>query len=324
MKLTTLTPVSATSGWDVVHTNKSLNNGTLTVNGKTYINGYGVNAYSTIQFNLPAGYTTFKSFCGFDDEVLAAANGVTVEFMVFTQSPVISSSTAMSVDLANLGFTGNCLIRDLWAKKDTGTFAGIQFAPIVKAHGAKLYRISALNRSDSTSVSLSPSSPQANLGDTILMNISVQKTGIAENPTGSFVVYHNDTIVGVFPVDDAGNGVFTATSLAVGVHTFTAKYSGNTVYAPQPGNTVTVEVKEKETDISKVQTNSEVRLINLDGKQYLKGLKRGDEVAVFDCSGKLLICRSAQSDSMLLSMHGVGIVKVKSKNNMTIIKSIFN
>jgi len=325
LKLTTLTPVSATSGWDVVHTNKSLNNGTLTVNGKTYTNGYGVNSYSTIQFNLPAGYTTFKSFCGFDDEVLTAANGVTVEFMVFTQDPAISTSAVIPVDLTGLGFTGNCLIRDLWAKKDTGIFAGTQFAPLVKTHGAKLYRISAQNRFDSTSVSLTPSSPQANLGDTILLNMSVQKTGSAtDKPTGSFVVTHNDTIVGIFPVDDAGSGVFTATSLAVGVHTFTAKYSGNTVYTSKTSNSVTVEVKKTEVSGTKTVKISELCIVTINGKQYLKGLKGGDEVALFDCTGKLLISLSSQSDSMPLNMHGVGIVKVKSNNNITIIKSIFN
>ena len=263
--------MSATSGWDVVHTNKSLNNGTLTVNGKTYTNGYGVNAYSTIQFNLPAGYTTFKAFCGFDDEVLTAANGVTVEFMVFTQDPSITTSAAMPVDLASLGFTGNCLIRDLWAKKDTGTFAGTQFVPTVKTHGAKLYRVSAQNRSSETSVNMSASLPQANLGDTVLLNISVMKTGSATvQPTGSFIVSRNDTVVGVLPVDNSGNAVYTACNLAVGTHTFSVKYSGNTVYTPQTGNTITVDVKKKETATSKILSNSEIRIVTTNGKQYLK------------------------------------------------------
>jgi len=57
LKLTTQTPVSATSGWDKVHTNTSVENNALTVNGKTYANGFGVNSYSTIQFDIPAGYT---------------------------------------------------------------------------------------------------------------------------------------------------------------------------------------------------------------------------------------------------------------------------
>jgi hypothetical protein len=322
LKLTTLTPLSATSGWDVVHTNKSLNNGTLTVNGKTYTNGYGVNSYSTIQFNLPAGYTTFKSFCGFDDEVLNAANGVTVEFMVFSQDPAISKSAAIPVDLAGLGFTGNCLIRDLWAKKDTGTFAGTQFAPLVKIHGVKLYRISAQTRADSTSVSLSASSPQANLGDTVLLNISVQRTGTTtERPTGSFVVSRNDTIVGVFPVDSMGAGIFTANALGIGVHTFTAKYSGNTIYSPQSSNTITVEVKKKDTGFNKIQNESGISIVTTNGKQYLKGLKTGDEVAVFDVTGKLESSKIAGSDTMLLTQKGIGLVKVKSTGIYTVLKS---
>ena len=246
LKLTTLTPVNAISGYGTVQTNKSLNAGTLTINGKTYANGYGVNSYSTIQFNLPTGYSTFKSFCGFDDEVLTAANGVSVEFMAFTQDPALSTTSSMPVDLTSLGFPGNCLIRDLWTKKDSGTFAGTQFAALVKTHGAKLYRVSGQNRSAETLVNVSTASPQANLGDTVLLNISVMKTGTATaTPTGSFVVSRNDTVVGVLPVDNAGNAVYTACNLATGISKFSVKYSGNTVYSPQTGNTITVEVKKK-------------------------------------------------------------------------------
>jgi alpha-galactosidase len=47
----------------------------------------------------------------------------------------------VSVKLSDLGFTGPCKVRDLWAKKDVGTFTG-EFAPMVNKHGAMLYRIS--------------------------------------------------------------------------------------------------------------------------------------------------------------------------------------
>ncbi len=324
VRLTTLTPVSATSGWDVVHTNKSLNNGTLTVNGKTYANGYGVNSYSIIQFNLPTGYSKFNAFCGFDDEVLSAPNGVSVEFMVFTQDPGISTAASMPVDLVSLGFSGNCLIRDLWAKKDSGTFAGTQFTPLVKLHGAKLYRISAQNRSSQTSVTLTSSMPQANLGDSVLLNLSVVKTGDAiSRPNGFFVVSSNDTVVGILPVDSSGNAIFTACDLAVGIHTFSVEYSGNTVYSPQTGNSVLIEVKKNETTPSEIPNNPKIRIITIDGKQYLKNLKEGDDVSVFDSSGKLLISQTAESDSMQLNFRGVGIVKIRSGNNFVIIKSLF-
>jgi hypothetical protein len=248
--LTSLTWVSATSGWGSVNKNKSLDGNALKVNGVTYSNGFGLNAYSIIQFDLPAGYTTFKSFCGFDDEVLSAANGVSMEFMVFTQDPANSSSASMVIDLAQLGFTGNCSIRNLWAKKDTGTFSGTQFAPLIKTHGAGLYRISAQNRSGETSALLSASASQIIPGDTVILNVSVQATGNAtKKPTGSVLIMQNDTIVGILPIDTTGKVQFTATSLALGSHTFIAKYGGNTIYSPQTSNTVTVDVKKNESSV---------------------------------------------------------------------------
>jgi len=148
LKLTTLTPSSATSGFDKVQINKSLNSSPLKVDGTTYTNGFGLNSYSTIEFDIPQGYTSFKSFCGFDDEVLSAPEGVSMEFMVFTQDPTLSSAATITVDLTKLGFKGKCLIRDMWAKKEVDTFTGTQFAPTIKMHGAGLYRISGLKRSN--------------------------------------------------------------------------------------------------------------------------------------------------------------------------------
>ncbi|HLP05125.1 MAG TPA: NPCBM/NEW2 domain-containing protein [Paludibacter sp.] len=322
LKLTTLTPVKATSGWDVVKTNKSLSNNALKVNGVTYANGYGVNAYSTIEFDLPAGYTTFKSFCGFDDEVLTAANGVSMEFMVFTQDPTTTTTLSIPVDLPKLGFAGNCLIRDLWAKKDTGTFAGTQFAPSVRTHGAKLYRVSGLNRSAETTASMVASAPQAHLGDTVLLNLSVRKTGTAtELPTGYFVVSHNDTVVGVLPVDNNGNATFAASSLGLGVHTYTAKYSGNTVYAPQITNSITVEVNSIESAINNVRKSS-VWIVRGSDKNYLKGLKWGDEISMYNSVGRLVASQKVESDTLPVSKSCVTIIKVKSSSQVIIIKSI--
>ncbi|MDP4271887.1 MAG: NPCBM/NEW2 domain-containing protein [Bacteroidota bacterium] len=322
LKLTTLTPVSATSGWDVVHTNKSLNGNTLTVNGKTYTNGYGVNSYSTIQFSLPAGYTTFKSFCGFDDEVLSAANGVSVEFMAFTQDPANTTVASMPVDLHQLGFTGNCLIRDMWARKDSGTFSGTQFVPAVNNHGAKLYRISALNRSFETGVSLNVASAQVHQGDTVLLNLSVQKTGSATAiPTGSFVVYHNDTVVGVLPVDNSGKATYTACSLGLGTHSFTAKYSGNAIYAPQTSNSISIEVKNISSAVTKVET-SNLKVVRNENRSYLTGLNPGDEVTLFNTQGQLLGYTKAQTDIMPIRQTGVVIIKVKSGNQVIIIKTL--
>lgn len=142
LRLTTLTPVRATSGWGTVRTNRSLDNNVLRVNGITNANGFGVNAYSIIEFNLPEGYSTFRSFCGFDDEVLNASGGVSMEFVVFTEDPAHSSSIDVALDLKALGYDGPVKIRNMWTRTDEGVFSGSEFISTVNTHGAQLYRLS--------------------------------------------------------------------------------------------------------------------------------------------------------------------------------------
>ncbi len=141
--LTSLSWVQTTSGYGSVMKNKSLDGNALKVNGTTYTNGIGVNAYSIIEYNLPAGYTKFTALCGFDDEVLSAPNGVTIEFMVFTEDPSVNNEVrTVPVDLTALGFEGPVKVRDMWKKKDLGTFSGNEFATDIPYHGAGLYRLS--------------------------------------------------------------------------------------------------------------------------------------------------------------------------------------
>jgi hypothetical protein len=142
-KLTSLNWVNASSGWGSVQKNKSLDNHPLTVNGTVYDNGLGTNAYSYIEYDLPEGYTHFTSFCGFDDEVLNAPDGVSIEFMVFTGDPRVNNETkTIPVDMAALGFNGEVKVRDMWAKRDLGVFSENDFAPEIHYHGAGLYRLS--------------------------------------------------------------------------------------------------------------------------------------------------------------------------------------
>jgi len=59
-----------------------------------------------------------------------------------TQSPdATSNPTAVPVKLSDLGFAGKARIRDLWQQKDLGSVAD-EFAPVLNAHGAGLYRVS--------------------------------------------------------------------------------------------------------------------------------------------------------------------------------------
>jgi hypothetical protein len=52
---------------------------------------------------------------------------------------------AVSVSLAELGFSGRCRVRDLWRGRDAGEFSG-EFEPMVPPHGAGLYRVSRLEK----------------------------------------------------------------------------------------------------------------------------------------------------------------------------------
>ena len=48
---------------------------------------------------------------------------------------------SISVSFADIGLTGPCKVRDLWARKDLGPVTG-EFAPVINSHGAGLYRVS--------------------------------------------------------------------------------------------------------------------------------------------------------------------------------------
>jgi len=103
---------------------------------------------SVIEYDLPAGCTRFRAFAGLDDSGAAPPASPwpapSVRFMVFTQSPYATeASAAVPVKLSELGFNGACRIRDLWQKKDLDPVTG-EFAPIINAHGAGLYRVSAI------------------------------------------------------------------------------------------------------------------------------------------------------------------------------------
>ena len=145
-KLTTMNWTSATSGWASVQKNKNIDGGIMKINGKSYYNGYGVNSNSTIIFDLPEGhdFVSFEAFCGYDSNMETAPDGVTVEFMVFTDDPAPQNAQIMNLDLRAIGIENNqpCVITDMWSGEEKGTFVNDEFATLVNEHGAGLYRIS--------------------------------------------------------------------------------------------------------------------------------------------------------------------------------------
>lgn len=108
-----LTPTFAENGWGPIENDKSNgenapNDGnTITLNGVTYSKGIGVNANSTIKYNLAGNYGRFISDIGVDDEVNNNnCNGGTVRFEVYKdnvlayQGPIMNTtSNTISLNL---------------------------------------------------------------------------------------------------------------------------------------------------------------------------------------------------------------------------------
>lgn len=142
LKLTDLKWKSASSGWRKPTTTAAIGGKPMSIDGKIISYGIGTHAPSVIEYNLPQGYTHFKTFGGLDDGGLAQGRGATVNAMVFNTSPyVVNAPVKIPVLLKELGFNMSVKIRDLWLHKDLGKFDG-EFAPVVPFHGAGLYRLS--------------------------------------------------------------------------------------------------------------------------------------------------------------------------------------
>lgn len=148
VQLTELSWERAWAGWGTIGINKSISGGTLNVKGTTYANGIGTHAQSIITYQLPPNAVRFKAFAGLDLGGTSQLGGATVEFMVSTEDPTPGDGEQVTipVNLEELGFSGACRIRDLWKKKDLGTYSGAEFAPTINYHGAGLYRISPISK----------------------------------------------------------------------------------------------------------------------------------------------------------------------------------
>ncbi|RTQ48154.1 hypothetical protein EJV47_17115 [Hymenobacter gummosus] len=150
--LSSLTWQSADAGWGKVTVDKSVSGAELRVGGQAYAHGLGTHANSMIVYELPPGVTRFQATAGLDQAGAAQNTGGTVQFLVFTQNPyrpMPADSIRVPVRLAELGLSGPCTVRDLWSGKSVGTMTTGEFAPYVRRHGARLYRLSAVKKTTS-------------------------------------------------------------------------------------------------------------------------------------------------------------------------------
>lgn len=112
------------NGWNAPKVNKNNEGNTITMGGQAYDKGFGVNAPSMLTFVLPEGhgYVKFKATVGYDDDVKDAAEGVTMEFRVFTEDPAPGEASPVALDLVQLGFAADqpCRVKEMWKGKDVG------------------------------------------------------------------------------------------------------------------------------------------------------------------------------------------------------------
>lgn len=165
------------NGWNAPKVNKNNEGNTITMGGQAYDKGFGVNAPSMLTFVLPEGheYVKFKATVGYDDDVKDAAEGVTMEFRVFTEDPAPGEASPVALDLVQLGFAADqpCRVKEMWKGKDVGTFKNAEFAPILRSHASGLYRVSAVERTEGASVAVEVPSGELTAGEPFEVKITV-------------------------------------------------------------------------------------------------------------------------------------------------------
>jgi hypothetical protein len=125
--------------------NKSLFGNPLTVDTLVYKTGIATYANSIIEYDIPAGYNRFIAKAGLDkDAFKPGVFGIEVKFLIFTEdptSPIPADSASIAVTFEQLGLKGTYQVRDLWGKKDVGSFEN-EFSQVIRRHASGLYRLS--------------------------------------------------------------------------------------------------------------------------------------------------------------------------------------
>lgn len=175
--LLSLDATSYTSDFGTLHKNTNVEGGTLNIGGTTYAKGLGMNGQCIATYNIPTDnkYVQFKAFVGLDNSVVndapAATNNATVEFLVFGDDMQVSPSMKETLPLTSIGIDADrkCEIKDLWSKKNMGTFANNDFSVSLNAHQSALHRVTPLNRTLGSSLDIS----SRNVGNGVYIDVTV-------------------------------------------------------------------------------------------------------------------------------------------------------
>jgi hypothetical protein len=95
---------------------------------------------SIIEYELPEGYTTLTGLAGLDDGGVNQANSTSSVRFAVTALVGEPGTETVDVNLADLGFSGDVKIRNLWEHTDLGTFQGVLSTELA-AHASALYSL---------------------------------------------------------------------------------------------------------------------------------------------------------------------------------------
>ena len=187
--LTTLQAASYSSEWGSLHINSNVEGGALTVEGKRYSTGLGLNAECTLIYDLPKGhrYVRFSALCGYDsscDRDNPSSSGTTMEFVLSLSQP---TSSVIDFDLTTLGYDAReeVPLYDIWAKEGAGAVRGTLSVEVPK-HGVKLYRLGNHLGNDIVPPAESGQHPHTNTVTT-LQGVRLHEP-IETLPTGIYIV----------------------------------------------------------------------------------------------------------------------------------------
>ncbi|MEO8181727.1 MAG: GrpB family protein [Deltaproteobacteria bacterium] len=143
LRLGDLPWVKASTRWGDVSRDRGPDGRALQLAGQDIAHGFGVHTKSSLEFEVPEGYTRLTGACGFAGAAAPPRDEVPSRCLVFVlprepEDP--SAGLAVTVTARELGLEGPIRVRDLWRRDDLGSFQ-MGFEALVPWHGARLFRV---------------------------------------------------------------------------------------------------------------------------------------------------------------------------------------
>ncbi len=284
------------NGWNSPQINKNNDGNTLNIAGQEYSKGFGVNAPSVLTFTLPTNhdFVSFKVRCGLDNDVADAPSGATVEFRIFTENPAPDNDADVALDLALLGFDKDqeAEITELWTAEKLGKFKNDEFITHLPEHGSALFRVSPVNRSKNSSVSMTMS--KMNDDESFDLTIKVD----SPEYTDSYVQLLEDgKVIGAYPVNESGEVIYHSKAIS-GEHKYKACFSGTLIVKPSESD----EVSVTGTSVSNVrEENNELTVVPGTGSITLSS-PIAQTINIYNLQGHLVKMINMPEGSLLVNL----------------------